>query len=428
MTADLDKAVKSAVWITAASLAATASGVFFWAAAAALAGKEGLGAAAYEIAAANTAATLLNLGLQQYTLRFVKTERGKALAAALLAAALLAAVGAAALYAAGMRWAPLIAASTLLTAPSTGALIAAGASKAYFAATAAASAAKIGLLAAMPPAAAFAAATAVTAVLTTAYALRRVGLGRPGGWHTFLAAGVSNYALNFSFSLATSLGVVVAGAVGGVGQAGVLYLVATAAMALAAVSTAMATASMPVMVEGGTSLAEKGARIAAGVNTPIAVAASGLSPLLMALLGRQYEADYPALAAAAPAVVMLAAVSLATAVYNVERRWGSVAAVGLAGTASTATAVALVGGMGPAGPGLAITLGLVPPFLLSLRAVPRKPFLASLVAVAALGPAALYTGPFGTAAAVLASIAAMHLAGIFKAGDYAALAKTALKR
>jgi len=29
---------------------------------------------------------------------------------------------------------------------------------------------------------------------------------------------------------------------------------------------------------------------------------------------------------------------------------------------------------------------------------------------------------------VLASIAAMHLAGVFKAGDYAALAKTALKR
>jgi hypothetical protein len=84
--------------------------------------------------------------------------------------------------------------------------------------------------------------------------------------------------------------------------------------------------------------------------------------------------------------------------------------------------------MGPAGPGLAITLGLVPPFLLSLRAVPRKPFLASLAAVAALGPAALYTGPLGTAAAVLASIAAMHLAGVFKAGDYAALAKTALKR
>jgi len=79
MTADLDKAVKSAVWITAANLAATASGVFFWAAAAALAGREGLGAAAYEIAVANTAATLLNLGLQQYTLRFVKTERGKAL-------------------------------------------------------------------------------------------------------------------------------------------------------------------------------------------------------------------------------------------------------------------------------------------------------------------------------------------------------------
>jgi len=56
VTADLDKAVRSAVWITAASLAATVSGVFFWAAAAALAGKEGLGAAAYEIAAANTAA------------------------------------------------------------------------------------------------------------------------------------------------------------------------------------------------------------------------------------------------------------------------------------------------------------------------------------------------------------------------------------
>jgi len=93
VTADLDKAVKSAVWITAASLAATVSGMFFWAAAAALASKEGLGAAAYEIAAANTAAALLNLGLQQYTLRFVKTERGKALATALLAAALFAAVG-----------------------------------------------------------------------------------------------------------------------------------------------------------------------------------------------------------------------------------------------------------------------------------------------------------------------------------------------
>ena len=115
--------------------------------------------------------------------------------------------------------------------------------------------------------------------------------------------------------------------------------------------------------------------------------------------------------------------SLATAVYNVERRWGSIAAVGLAGTASTAAAVALVGGMGPAGPGLAITLGLTPPFLLSLRAVHRKPFLASLAAIAAL-----YTGPLGTAAAVLASIAAMHLADVFKASDYAALAKAALKR
>jgi len=355
VTADLDKAVRSAVWITAASLAATVSGVFFWAAAAALAGKEGLGAAAYEIAAANTAAALLNLGLQQYTLRFVKTERGKALATALLAAALLAAAGAAALYAAGMRWAPLIAASSLLSAPSTGALIAADASQAYFVSTAVASAAKIGLLAAMPPAAAFAAATAITAVLTTAYALWRVGLDRPGDWGTFLAAGASNYALNFSFSLATSLGVVIAGTVGGVEQVGVLYLVATAAMALAAAS-------------------------------------------------------------------------LATAVYNVERRWGSIAAVGLAGTASTAVAVALVGEVGPAGPGLAITLGLVPPFLLSLRAVPRKPFLASLAAVAALGPAALYSGPLGTAAAVLASVAAMHLAGVFKAGDYAALARAVLRR
>ena len=428
MSTALERAVKNATWITAASVVTTVFGVLFWATAAAVAGKAGLGAAAYEIAAANTAATLLNLGLMQYALRFVKTERGKALATALLAAVALGAVGAAALYLLGMRWAPVIAFATLLTAPSTGALIAVDAPRAYFASAAVASAAKVGLLAVLPPAAAFAAATATTALLATAYALWKVGLGRPGDWRTFFAAGVSNYMLNFSFFFATSLGVVAAGILGGVEQAGLLYLVATAAMALAAVSTAIATASIPVMVEGGTYLAERGARIAAGINTPIALAATGLSPLLMTLLGKQYAADYPALAAAAPAVVMLAAVSLATAVYNVERRWSSIALIGLAGTASTVAAVVLLAGLKPAGPGLAITLGLLPPFLLSLRTLPKKPFLASLATVLALGPAALHGGLPGSVAAVLASIAVMHFADVFKTGEYVALARTVLRR
>jgi len=293
VTTALEKAVKNAGWITAASITSTASGLVFWAAAA-LTGKTGLGAA-YEIATANTVATLLNLGLMQYTLRFVKTERGRALATALLAAALLGVAGAATLYLVGMRWAAVIAFSALLATPSTGALIAVDASMAYFAIAAVASAAKVGLLALLPPAVAFVAATATTALLSTAYAVGKVGLGRPGDWGAFFAAGISNYMFNFSFSLATSLGVVVAGSLGRVEEAGLLYLVATAAMALAAVSTALATASIPVMVEGGTSLAEKGARIAVGVNTPIAVAAAGFSPILMTLLGKQYAADYSAL-------------------------------------------------------------------------------------------------------------------------------------
>jgi glycosyltransferase involved in cell wall biosynthesis len=45
-----------------------------WAAAAAPSPSLPASAAAYEIAAANIAAALLNLGLQQYTLRFVRTE------------------------------------------------------------------------------------------------------------------------------------------------------------------------------------------------------------------------------------------------------------------------------------------------------------------------------------------------------------------
>ncbi len=428
MSAGLEKAIRGAVWITAASMSLTVSGVVFWVAAAALAGKWGLGSTAYEVGAANTAAALLNLGLAQYTLRFVKSERGKALATALLASLLLGASAAAVLYKLGMQWAPLIALATLVGHVATGALIAVDAAKAYFVAAALASAAKVGLLAALPPAAAFASSTAIFATFAVGYAVRKVGLSKPSDWRTFLAAGVSNYMNNFSISLATSLGVVVVAATGNVEQAGLLYLVATATMALATISTAMATASVPVMVEKGVSLVEKGARIATALNTPIAVAAAGLSPTLMTLLGRQYAADYPALLAATPSVVLITAVALATARYNVEKRWASLAVLGLLSTISVATSTALLAGYGVTGPGLALSAGLLPPFLLYLRDLPKRPFLVSLAAVAVLGPLALYTGPAGTAAAILASVAVIHLSGIFKTHEYLALAKTVLGR
>jgi len=119
---------------------------------------------------------------------------------------------------------------------------------------------------------------------------------------------------------------------------------------------------------------------------------------------------------------------LATAVYNVERRWGSIALIGVVGTVSTVAAVGLLAELRPAGPGIAITLGLLPPFLLSLRDLPRKPFLASLVTVLTLGPAALYGGLLGAAAALLASLVAIHIAGVFKIGEYVALAKAVLGR
>ncbi|ACB39411.1 hypothetical protein [Pyrobaculum neutrophilum] len=418
----MERAVKSAAWITAATAATTLSGLVFWSIAARLGGRAGLGAAAYEVAAANVASALLNIGLQSYTLRFVPERGGSALATAYVAAALLSLAGGGALAALGFDWAPLLLASSLFFGAAAGALVASGSSAGYFYSALVGAVLKLALPFAAPPLFAFTAASLASAVAAGIYAAARVGLSRPGGWGDFLAAGLSNYAVNFSVGFAVSLGVVVAGALGNTGQAGVLYLLAMAVLAASSVAGALAQASVPVMVEGGTSLAERGLRAALGVNVPLAVAAAGASPLLMSLLGREYAGEAASLAAAMPAVVELTAVSMASAVYNVERRWGDLAVLGAVGSASVATASALLP------PGIALTAGFLPPFLLSLRSLPRRPLAGGLVLTAALAPLAYLLGPVGGLAAAAGAVAVLHISGLFRVGDYARLVKMVLSK
>lgn len=423
----MEKAVKSAAWITAASIATTLSGLVFWSVTAKLAGKAGLGAASFEVSVANTAAALLNIGLGNYALRFVPLRGGRALSTSLAAAALLSLAGGLTIAALGFKWAPIILASSLLSAPAMGALIASSAPASYFAAALAGSLLKLVLPFLLKPTPAFAAASVATAAVALAYAVRRVGLGPPSGWRELLAAGLSNYSVNFSVTFAVSLGVVVAGAMGHLPEAGVLYVVSMAVLAASAVSGALATASIPIMLEGGTGLSEKGIRAALGVNVPLAVAAGGASTLLMSLLGGEYVSDASSLAAAMPAIVELAAVSMASAIYNVEGKWGRLAELGLVSSASVALSTALLGGYQGPWLGLSLTIGFLPSFLLSLRVLPKRPLALGLLLVSALVPPAYLLGLPGALLGAAASIALLHATGVFRAEDYVALLKLLLR-
>ncbi|ABL87319.1 conserved hypothetical protein [Pyrobaculum islandicum DSM 4184] len=418
----MERAVKSAAWITAATVVTTVSGLVFWSLAARLGGRAGLGAAAYEVAAANVASALLNIGLQSYTLRFVSDRGGSALATAYTAAALLSLAGGAALAALGFDWAPLLLASSLFFAASAGALIASGFSAGYFYSALTGAVLKLALPFFAAPLFAFTVASIASAAVAGVYAARRVGLSKPGGWGDFLAAGLSNYAVNFSVSFAVSLGVVIAGALGNTGQAGVLYLLAMAVLAASSVAGALAQASVPVMVEGGTSLAERGVRIAVGINVPLAIAAAGASYVLMSLLGREYVEDAPSLAAAMPAVVELSAISMASAIYNVEKRWLDLAILGVVGSASVAVSSALLP------PGVALAVGFIPPFLISLRAVPQAPLLIGLGLTVVFTPVAYISGVLGGLLAAAGAASVLHVLGVFNVKDYIRLAKIVLSR
>lgn len=418
----MERAIKAAFWITMATLLNTTSGIIFWALVASRGGKLELGQTAFEVSMSYTVATLLNLGLYQYTLRFIPSLGKRAYATALSAAILLGALGASALLLAGFKWAPLIVISSLLNYASMGALIATWAAKAYFAATSL-SIAKLLLLPLLSPTAAFAIASLLSSLYATIESIRKVGISRPGEFGEFLKAALSNYLLNFSTSFAISLGTTIAGSLGNIAEAGLIYLISMAVTATASLSAALASTAVPAMVKDGVAISYGAMRLALGLTVPSAVAAGSLSPILMQLLGGEYVNDYPALAAATPAIVMQTAIQFSTSIYNVEKKWIQITEIGLVATVSILLSIIFLAPINAVGPGLVLTTSLLPATLLSLRVLPAFHFITGLAIVATLVPVEIFLGPTSLPVTIIISLILLHFTNIYKLDEYIKLVK-----
>ncbi|MGC9119248.1 MAG: lipopolysaccharide biosynthesis protein [Thermoproteus sp.] len=416
----MERVVGSAAWMTGASVVSSVGGLIFWAVVARVLGPQGLGEVAAAVSLANVASAILNLGFQQYVLRFLPTEGPPAFWAGLLASSGAGAAAAGALAALGHPWSGLLAFLSLASSAAFGGLIAVGRARLYFASIATGAALKIALAALkLSPLPVLALSSALSFAAALAGVAPALGWSRPSGWGDLLAAATANYPLNFSASFGVSLGVLLVRSVAGPEPAGVFYLLSMAVMAVGSVSTALSASSIPVMAVGGTGLAERGARIAVGVNLPLVVAAAGASRLLLSLLGPGYQPYSLPLAFALPAAVGFAATSLASAVYNVEKRWLRLGGLGLLSTASfTASSLAVP----HLGVGLALLLGSIPPAVVGARDVSPMPFAVGLAAAAVFSPLAALWPP-ASPLAVAASLAILHATGVFRLREYLEVAR-----
>lgn len=420
----VERVLGSAVWITAGGVVMSVAGLVFWGVVARVLGPVGLGEVASAVSLANVASALLNLGFQQFVLRFVPSAGGSAFWAGFLGSAAVGVAAFSALGLVGSFWSGVLAFLFLTSGAALGGLIALGRARLYFAAVSLGAVLKV-VLAALrfPPMLVFVGTSALSLAVALLGVVSVVGWSRPAGWRSLLASAVANYPLNFSASFGVSVGVLLVRWVAGAEVAGVFYLLSTAVLAVGSVSGALATSSIPVMAAGGTGLVGRGARIAVGVNVPLVVGAGGASHFLLSILGRGYVGYGLDLALALPAAVGLAAVSLASALYNVEGRWLKLGGLGLLSAASVTAASLAVPhiGVGPA-----VLLGALPPALVGGRDVGLWPFVVGLGVSAVLSPvAALWIA--AAPAAVGASVALLHVSGVFRLGEYRDVARLVLR-
>ncbi|AAL62791.1 hypothetical protein PAE0436 [Pyrobaculum aerophilum str. IM2] len=424
----MERMLSSALWVWGASVAGSVGGLLFWVLVAGLGGAASVGSAAAEVGFGVFLSSLLNFGFAQYVLREVPERGGSALASGLLASA---GVGLGAFAAGLIAGRPLggaLALANLVLNTALAGLVAGGRPRLYFAVGVFNAFFKLLLLWALRDAVlSVALSAALSAVLGASLALYVVGVGRPGNWRGVFAAGAGNYWNNFSAGFAVSAGVVLAERVAGPAAAGVFYLTAMAALVVGSFAFSLSTSGIPVMARLGTAVAERVTRVGMGATVPLVAAASALAGPLFGLLGRDFSGAYPSLALGLVSAAELVAVNIAVAVYNVERSWGRLAALGLVSSASLVASSALLSGLAPWGPGAALALGFLPGFLLAARDVGAYPSLAGASVALLFSVLGLLLGPLWAAPLALASLLSLHLIGVVRVGELLGLARAALR-
>ena len=421
----MERVTAAAVWMWLGGLILTLGGFAFWVVVAGVYGARGMGSVAAEVSFGSLLSAFLNLGFAQFALREIPSRGGSALSAALSASS---AAGLAALavgWALGHPYGGLYALLALVSNAALMALVAAGLPRLYFASIAAQGALKIALVAVgLPPLSAILISVAASIAVALAPLLLRVGLGRPSGWDLLWRAGISNYWNNFSTGFAISLGVVLAQHTAGDAAAGAYYLAAMAALAAGSLAGALGNASIPAMVATRRDVTSTGLRIALGVTVPLIVAAAGLSPILVGLLNKELYPFYPSIAAGLLSAVALTVISMASARYNVEGRWGRLAAMGLLSSAALAASTAWLSPALPWGPGVALAVGFLPGALLGANDVGLFPSLAGLAISAVLSAFAIFAGPLWALPLAALSLLVLHVLNVVKIGDLLAAAKS----
>lgn len=287
----------------------------------------------------------------------------------------------------------------------------------------------------------FLAAQLAGALTSLILALRLVGFKTPGASDLRRAAlvGFSNYPNEFSNQLLASLGVVLLALFGGSpGDVGAFYISLMIVMASGLVPSALASMSIPIMVEkGSTGLSMHSARFGLAIAAPLSIFVAGFSRDLLGVINAAYRDHWLTLAILSISIAPSAITVNIVSKLNTEKRLGEIAWIGGARLATLLIgALVLIPAAGVVGAAIAYIASQAPLLvkLPTLGDLGRRA--AALTSITTAGVVAIIIATLGepklgiiaTTMTIITTIAMIRKLGITTLGEVMRVIKTILAR